>query len=506
MTTTATTTQTHPTAPDQPMRAYRFALDPTLAQQQSLARHAGAARWAFNHAVAAKVEAHRRWRADVDTLVAQGVAEGVARRQVKTPMPTKPVIQKAWNTVKGDSRTGVEGICPWWHEVSTYAVQSAFADADTAWGNWLASLGGRRAVRRVGYPRFKKKGRAREAFRLHHDVKRPTIRVASYRRLLLPRVGEIRIHGTAKPLARLLAREQAVIQSVTISRSGHRWYASVLCKVTSETAAASRSQRRSGAVGVDVGVHQLAALSTGRTIANPRCADASAARLRKAQRALARTQKGSARRGKARARVARLHHLTALRRATALHTLTKELATGWETVALEDLNVAGMTRSARGTLEQPGRKVRQKAGLNRRILDASFAEIRRQLTYKTRWYGSRLVVIDRWAPTSKTCSTCGWRNPSLKLSERTFRCHGCGLSIDRDINAAINIAADAADNAMWQTAVASGIGETQNARRGDVSPTAHPSSRQSPMKREDRVARSPRHRKVPASPADGSAA
>jgi putative transposase len=206
--------------------------------------------------------------------------------------------------------------------------------------------------------------------------------------------------------------------------------------------------------------------------------------------------------------VARLHHLTALRRATALHTLTKQLATGWETVALEDLNVAGMTRSARGTVDQPGRNVRQKSGLNRGILDASFAEIRRQLTYKTSWYGSRMVVIDRWAPTSKTCSVCGWRNPSLKLSERTFSCHGCGLAIDRDINAAINIAADAADNAMWQTAVASGIGETQNARRGDVSPTAHPSSRQPPMKREDRGVkpRPPRHHKVSASRADGNAA
>ena len=329
------------------LRAFRYCLDHTPAQAGELARSAGAARWAFNHALAQKVAAHEQWRAQVTRLVDTGVDEPLARRQVKIPTPAKPAIQKAWNATKGDSRLEAEGRCPWWHEVSTYCFQSAFADADTAWRNWLDSLAGRRGGRRIGYPRFKKRGRARDSFRIHHDVTRPTIRLTSYRRLLVPRLGEIRIHGTAKPLARLVGRGQAVVQSVTISRAGHRWYASILCKVTTPVAQATRAQKARGTVGVDVGVHTLAALSTGEHIPNPRYVDRAGRRLRKAQRALARTQKGSRRRGKAISRVGRLHHETATRRSTTLHNLTKTLAAGWATVAVEDLNVAGMTRSAR---------------------------------------------------------------------------------------------------------------------------------------------------------------
>ncbi|MEU4213228.1 RNA-guided endonuclease TnpB family protein [Streptomyces sp. NPDC026206] len=146
-------------------------------------------------------------------------------------------------------------------------------------------------------------------------------------------------------------------------------------------------------------------------MANPRHVRQAEKRLAKAQRTLSRTEKGSARRHKARSRVARLHHELAERRATALHALTKRLTTGFTTVAIEDLNVAGMTRSARGTLAAPGRCVRQKSGLNRAILDAAPGELRRQLTYKTTWYGSTLAVLDRWWPSNKTCSACRWQNP-----------------------------------------------------------------------------------------------
>ncbi|MEV5140050.1 helix-turn-helix domain-containing protein, partial [Streptomyces syringium] len=165
------------------LRAFKFALDPSPAQAEALSRHAGAARWAFNYALAVKVSAHQRWRAEVAELVAQGVEEAEARRRVKVPVPSKPQIQKRLNEIKGDSRVdgrlpagafGPERPCPWWHEVNTYAFQSAFADVDRAWRNWLDSLRGVRAGRKVGYPRFKKKGRARDSFRLHHDVKKPS--------------------------------------------------------------------------------------------------------------------------------------------------------------------------------------------------------------------------------------------------------------------------------------------------------------------------------------------
>ena len=469
-------------------RAFRFALDPTTSQRQDLARHVGAARWAFNHALARKVAAHREWRARVATLIETGVPEADARRQVKVTIPGKPQIQLALNRAKGDDRTDQDGLCPWWHEVSTYAFQSALADADSAWNNWLASLSGHRAGRKLGYPRFKKKGRSRDSVRLHHDVRRPTIRLDGYRRLAVPRIGSIRLHDSGKRLTRYLACTDGTIQSVTLSRSGKHWYAAVLVKSpVAESSSPSRAQRISGTVGVDLGVTRLATLSTGidDSYPNPRHLAVARRRLTRAQRALSRAQKGSKRRAKARARVAELHHRVAQRRVGALHQITKHLATRFETIAVEDLNVVGMTRSARGTIDQPGRNIRQKSGLNRAILDAGFGEFRRQLAYKTTWYGSRLAIIDRFYSSSRTCSTCGAVKPKLSLSERTYRCHHCGAVIDRDQNAAINIAtvAIAQRDAVPPESVAGDRPETLNARRAHVRPTL--TGRQRALKRED---------------------
>ena len=148
---------------------------------------------------------------------------------------------------------------------------------------------------------------------------------------------------------------------------------------------------------------------------------------------------GSGRRKRRAARLARIHARVADQRRDGLHKLTTRLAKGYGTVVVEDLNVAGMTRSARGTTEAPGKNVRAKAGLNRGVLDTAPGELRRQFTYKTGWYGSTLVVADRWFPSSKTCSVCGWRNPSLPLRKRVFTCRDCGLVIDRDENAAVNL-------------------------------------------------------------------
>lgn len=411
------------------LRAFRFALDLTGAQEALVRQHAGAARWAFNHALARKFEALDARRAAVAELVASGADPRDAAR-LAPRVPTKPAIQKALNAAKGDDRVGVDGDCPWWHTVSTYAFQSAFVDADAAWNNWMSSLTGKRAGRRVGRPRFKKKSRSRDSFRIHHDVHKPTIRPdgTSYRRIVVPRLGSLRVHDSTKRLRRAITRG-AVIQSVTISRGGHRWYASVLVKtVNPVSASASRRQHDAGTVGVDVGVNHLAALSDGTLIDNPRHLRHARRQLCRAQRALARTEKGSQRRRRAAARVGRLHHEVAERRASTLHALTKQLATGWHTVAIEDLNVAGMTRSARGTAERPGRNVKAKAGLNRSILDVSPGELRRQLEYKTRWYGSSIALCDRWFPSSQTCSACGAK-VKLTLADRVFRCTACTLSI-----------------------------------------------------------------------------
>lgn len=162
---------------------------------------------------------------------------------------------------------------------------------------------------------------------------------------------------------------------------------------------------------------------------------------------------------KARARLAREHAAVAQHRASTLHAITKQLATSHAVVAVEDLNVAGMTRSARGSIDKPGRNVAAKAGLNRSILDASFAEMRRQLTYKTSWYRSQLLPSGRFVPTSRTCSTCGAEKANLPLSERVYHCENCATVLDRDVNAAKNVL-----RAALASHDAPGMEESQNAR------------------------------------------
>ena len=435
------------------LRAYRFCLDPTYTQRQTLARYAGAARWGYNQRLGALVDGHRRYLQEVAfATYTDDVDEAGARALVKqrggVPTPNLTAQSKQLTAmIQAHRARAAEDPAAddaWLHTINRHAIVAGMRNADRAWGNWQASHRGQRAGARVGYPRFKKKGRARDSFSLFHDVKKPSIRLATYRRLRLPNIGEIRLHDSGKRLGRAIDRGDALIQSVTVSRSGHRWYASVLVKQQQELPTPTRRQRAAGTVGVDLGVKVTAALSTGELVPNPRVKASLAARIAKTNRALARAQKGSKRRNRLVARLGRLHHLEALERARHTHALTKRLATGWSDIAVEELNVAGMTRSARGTVEQPGRNVRAKAGLSRAILDVAPGELRRQLDYKTSWYGSRLHVVDRWAPTSKTCSHCGWVKPKLSLAERTFHCDACDLVIDRDLNAARNIAALAA--------------------------------------------------------------
>lgn len=435
------------------LSAWRVCLDPTKAQQALLAQHAGAARWAYNHALGRKVAAHQAFTAARDAVLA-GVDEPstmqlqqatAAARQAGGRIPGYVENMAQWRQIRGDDRQGLDGVSPWWHTVSSYAISSGMRAADTAFQAWFDSRAGRRAGRAVGYPRFKKKGRSRLSFSLYHDVKRPTIRVEDARHVQLPRIGRVRLHSNLRRLIRLQARDELQIRSVTVSRQGQRWFASILVAHPAPAVGPSRQQAAAGVVGVDLGVKAAATLSDGTLVPNPRWGRAASARLVKAQRALSRTQRGSANRAKARQRLARVQAELAERRTGWLHQVTKRLATGWAVVAVEDLNVAGMTRSARGTIERPGRHVRQKAGLNRAILDVSFGEFRRQLAYKTGWYGSELAVVDRWLPSSKTCSACGWLDTELTLADRTFHCRQCGLVVDRDLNAARNIAAAALD-------------------------------------------------------------
>jgi putative transposase len=402
------------------IQAYRFALDPTPRQRRGLASHCGAARVAYNWALA---------------LVKLRLDERQRDPQVKVPW-SLPDLRWEWNRAK-------EQVAPWWAENSKEAYNSGLDGLARALKNWSDSKSGRRKGPPMGFPRWKKKGRARDACRFTTGQ----IKVLPDRKhVQLPRLGVLKTHESTRKLARRLEQNTARILAATVTRTADRWFVSFDVEVHRHL---PTSNGKTTVVGVDAGIRHLAVLSTGAPpIPNPRPLESSIRRLRRAGRELARRKPGSRRRDRTRRRLARVHAHTSNIRRHALHQLTTALATENGIVVVEQLHVARMMRNR---------------SLARAMADSGMAELRRLLTYKTRWYGSHLVVADPFYPSSKTCSGCGWVKAKLTLGERNFDCGACGLLLDRDLNAARNLAN------LTRNVAQSGW-ETRNARGVDVRP------------------------------------
>jgi putative transposase len=330
-------------------------------------------------------------------------------------------------------------VAPWWAENSRDTYASGLDGLARALKNFSDSKAGRRKGRRMGFPRPKRKSRCRDACRFTTGP----LRVEPDRHhITLPRLGKLKTHESTRKLARRLEHGTARIIAATISRTADRWFVSFTVEVQRTIPA---SNGKASVVGVDVGVRNLAVLSTGQVISNPRALERSLRKLGRLNRELHHHKLGSSYRHQARQRLARVHARAANLRREALHKLTRYLATEHGIIVVEQLNLAGMVRNRR---------------LARALSDSGLAELRRQLAYKSTWYGSRLVVADPFYPSSKTCSACGWVKAKLTLAERTFACETCGLRIDRDLNAARNLAK------LVQHVAQSGW-ETSNARGAD---------------------------------------
>jgi putative transposase len=407
------------------VQAYRFALDPNATQEHALRSHCGAARAAYNWAVG-WVQASWWQRRAEETY-------GIGEDELTEWRPwSLPALRKAFNQAK----TTDPRFAAWWAENSKEAYNTGLANASAAFDNYAKSKNGKRRGKRMGAPRFKSKRKARLSCRFTTG----TIRVdTDGRHVTLPRLGTIRTH---EPTVKLLARVQAGtarILSATVRHERGRWFVSFQAEVKRDLVKVTRP---GVAVGIDLGVKTLAVMadSTGeiRQVPNPNHYDAARKQLRRASRTVSRRQgpdrrtgrKPSRRWEKANAARNRVHHRVANLREDALHKLTTAVAAEYGTVVVEDLNVAGMLKNR---------------CLARRIADAGFGEIRRQFGYKTRQrHATRLVVADRWHPSSKTCSGCGAVKAKLPLHIRTYKCDACHLVIDRDDNAALNLAALAA--------------------------------------------------------------
>lgn len=356
-------------------RAHLIKLKPTADQAEGLARAAGTARFAYNWGLA-------KWR----ELYAAHVADP------EQPKPSEFLIRKTLNATKRDE-------FPWMLEVTKYAPEEALRSLGRAFGNFFAG--------RAKYPKFKKKGR-RDAFRV--DGQSVEVDGAAVK---LPKLGWVRMR---EPL-----RLSGKILSATISRRASGWFVALTVETASVPLQRAENQ---GAVGVDLGLHSLAVCSNGEVFDSPRAYAVAQARLRRLQRSLSRKVKGSSNRKKAALKVGRLHERIGNLRSDALHKLTTHLAAQHDTVVIEDLHVKGMVRNSH---------------LAKSLHDAAFGEFRRQLEYKVEVRGGRLVIADRWFPSSKTCSCCGGLNAELKLSDRVWMCQVCGTGHDRDLNAAKNL-------------------------------------------------------------------
>ncbi|MGW1618311.1 IS607 family element RNA-guided endonuclease TnpB [Streptomyces sp. NPDC002172] len=406
------------------VQAFRFVLDPNASQERSLRSHCDAVRAAYNWAVG-WVEASWWQRRAEETY---GVSEAGLTQWRPWSLPS---LRKAFNAAKHtDPRFSA-----WWEENSKEAYNTGLANAAASFDNYAKSRQGKRRGRAMGMPRFKSKRKARPSCRFTTG----TIRVDAGRHVTLPRLGTIRTH---EPTVKLLAGVQAGkarILSATVRHERGRWFVSFQAEVRRDL---ERVARPDVAVGIDLGVKTLAVMadSTGgiRTVPNPGHYERARKQLRRASRVVSRRrgpdrrtgQKPSRRWEKANAQRNKVHHRVANLRQDALHKLTTAVTAEYGTVVVEDLNVAGMLRNWR---------------LARQIADAGFGEIRRQLTYKTRQrHATRIIVADRWYPSSKTCSGCGAVRAKLPLHIRTYECDACHLVIDRDDNAALNLAALAA--------------------------------------------------------------
>ncbi len=422
-------------------------LDPTPAQERLLRSYAGAARRAHNWAL-------DQVRQNLSTRSAERAA-GISEDQLSGSLSWSAYsLSRLWNEVK-------ETEAPWWREVSMHAFRSGIRDAAAGLANFSDSKLGIRAGKPVGFPRFKSRNRSTPSVsfvEINHQLSwlspsRHAVRLMLPRSPSDPTIRRRRdqlawIHTTTstRRLYNLVASGRARIQKVTISYRGGRWQAAYSVRYLAglpARRAIARSARLGGTVGVDVGLVHLATLDQsvpGLTdeaghIANPRILENQLERLAKLNRASSRTKQGSKNRAKLRRRRARLLGRIATTRALYLHHLTNALVDRFDAVAIEDLNLTGM-----------GNK---KGHLGRSVADASLGELRRQLAYKCSERGATLVVVDRFYPSSKTCSQCADRGveavrAKLPLSSRVFECGRCAMSLDRDVNAARNIAREGA--------------------------------------------------------------
>ena len=364
------------------VRGYKTELDLTNEQRTACLKRAGASRFAYNWGLFPSKEAYR----------------------TSGKRPTAVDLHKELNALK-------QSEYPWMYEVSKCAPQEALRDLEKAYKNFFRRVELKKQGKwkgMLGYPKPKKRSKAIGSFRLTGSIH------VSSDAVQLPRLGRLRLHEHD------YIPTSAKVLSATVSEQAGRWFVSVQVEEEQEKPAPTAT----ATIGVDLGIKTLATLSDGTIFENPRALKHAQKKLKRLERQKSRRKKGSKNRAKTRQAIAKVHARIAHIRKDASHKLTSYLSKNHALIAIEDLHVYGMLKNH---------------CVAQAVSDSNFGEIRRQLEYKSRLYQTHLVVMDRFYPSSKTCSGCGYIKPELSLGERTYVCEDCGLVLDRDLNAAINL-------------------------------------------------------------------
>lgn len=356
--------------------AHRIVLKLNNKQTTYCQKAAGVARFAYNWALARWNEQYQAYKEDNTQ-----------------PKPSQGTLRKELNAVKRE-------LFPWMLEVTKNAPQMAIIQLGEAFKNFFAG--------RSQYPQFKKKTKSRDSFTISNDqfsVEGSRIRI--------PNLGWIRMRESLRFKGKIL--------SATVSRTADKWFVSISVETEDKLPKAENQ----GVVGVDLGVKALATLSTGETIIGSKPLSCLINHLQRLSKKLSRKEKGSNNRNKAKLALSRLYAKIANIRNNTLHQLTTSLTRRFHIIGIEDLNVKGMVKNRK---------------LSRAINDMGFFEFRKQLEYKGEMRGGKIVVVDRFYPSSKTCWACGHILKELPLSVREWDCPHCHAHHDRDLNAAMNLA------------------------------------------------------------------
>lgn len=355
----------------------RIRLDPNNAQAAFFGQCAGTARFTYNWGLA-------RWRTQYEA----------------EEKPSWQKLNKELNAMKGQE-------FPWMAELPWAIPCKALSDLGSAFTNFFRQVkrGGK-----LGYPRFKKRGQGKESFyvegrALQFDGKK----------IKIPKLGWVRTQQALRFPGKVLSARFS-------ERAGH-WYVSIQVEVADSWVYPNRCESQA-VVGVDLGVRDLAVLSTGEKIAAPRALRVHEKRLRMLNKELSRRTKGGSNERKTKAKLARLHERVSNVRKDVTHKLTARLVKSFGVIGVENLSVAGM---------------RQNQRLAKSVSDAAIGEVLRQLDYKAALAGTAVVKADRWYPSTKTCAACGVVATKMPLSVREWNCAACGVTHDRDVNAAINL-------------------------------------------------------------------